>query len=224
MISKSTPLTSRVANLFKPVRFQQASVTRVDIEFNNSNAFFVPCSSPGDALPVSARKCMRYLRYCIFSSANKSFAKDVHFAFPKGKEDIFKVKYLRGTYLLLVILKVFYSNEYTNNCDSFKFSSREHFLIIFSLKSEKTEKIHYLVIFGRIGLQKNHQLVDHACNRLFCIQLYSCQYFGQNLVARFGTITAKKHNAHPWRSFCLRCSKCSIGDTVSQISHTLSVR
>jgi hypothetical protein len=91
MISKSTPLTSRVANLFKPVRFQQASVTRVDIEFNNSNAFFVPCSSPGDALPVSARKCMRYLRYCIFSSANKSFAKDVHFAFPKGKEDKFKV-------------------------------------------------------------------------------------------------------------------------------------
>ena len=71
--------------------------------------------------------------------------------------------FLRGTYLLLVILKVFSSNEYTNNCDSFKFSSREHFLIIFSLKSEKTEKIHYLVIFGRIGLQKNHQLVDHAC-------------------------------------------------------------
>jgi hypothetical protein len=144
MISKSTPLTSRVANLFKPVRFQQASVTRVDIEFNNSNAFFVPCSSPGDALPVSARKCMRYLRYCIFSSANKSFAKDVHFAFPKGKEDIFKVKYLRGTYLLFVIfLKVFSCNEYTNNCDSFKFSSREHFLIIFSLKSDKIEKIHY---------------------------------------------------------------------------------
>jgi hypothetical protein len=76
--------------------------------------------------------------------------------------------FLRGTYLLFVIfLKVFSCNEYTNNCDSFKFSSREHFLIIFSLKSDKIEKIHYKVIFGRIGLQKNHQLVDHACISIF---------------------------------------------------------
>ena len=80
--------TSRVANLFKPVRFQQASVIRSDMEFNSSKAFFVPASSPGDALPVSARKCMRYLRYCILSCANRSFARDANCAFCE-KWDIF---------------------------------------------------------------------------------------------------------------------------------------
>jgi hypothetical protein len=38
---------------------------------------------------------------------------------------------------------------------------------IFYEKCEKFEKVHLYVVFGRIGLQKNHILVDHACSAVW---------------------------------------------------------
>jgi hypothetical protein len=66
-------------------------------------------------------------------------------------------------------------------------------LTFFYEKCEKFEKVHLYVVFGRIGLQKNHILVDHACNYLYKMQNFVMSHYGKRArpVPKIGTSSTK---------------------------------
>ena len=74
-------LILEIENLFKLVLFQQASVILVDKELNNSKAFFVPCSSPGDVLTT--------LYGCLSVQIRRMYS------FFWTKEDLLSAKFFR---------------------------------------------------------------------------------------------------------------------------------